>query len=54
LSTAASVIEMSSPSNARRPASISNTMTPKAQMSARRSTGVPAPARAPCRPPSPG
>ena len=40
--TAASVMEMSSPSNARRPVSISNSTTPNAQMSARLSTGLPA------------
>jgi hypothetical protein len=36
--TFASVIEMSSPSNARRPVSISYSIAPNAQMSARRST----------------
>ena len=39
-STFASVIETSSPSNARRPVSISYSTTPNAQMSARRSTGL--------------
>jgi len=39
--TLASVIEMSSPSNARRPASISYSTTPNAQMSARLSTARP-------------
>ena len=40
-STDASTSEISSPSNARRPLSISNTTTPKAQMSARLSTVLP-------------
>ncbi len=41
LITLASVTEMSSPSKARRPVSISYSTTPKAQMSARRSTALP-------------
>ena len=40
-STAASVVEVSSPPKARRPASISNRTDPHAQMSARRSTDFP-------------
>jgi hypothetical protein len=41
VSTAASVSETVSPSNSLRPASISNSTTPNAQMSARLSTGFP-------------
>jgi hypothetical protein len=47
--TAASTSVTVSPSKSRRPVSISNTTTPKAQMSARRSTALPGPARAACR-----
>jgi len=39
--TAASVSEIVSPLNTRRPASISKITTPKDQISARRSTGLP-------------
>ena len=49
-STSASVCEVVSPSNSRLPASISNSTTPNAQMSARLSTdGAARPARGSCR-----
>ena len=54
LITAASMSAVVSPGNARRPASISNSTAPNAQMSARRSTACPWPAPEPCRPPCRG